>query len=184
MSRFPSRHENPQHQYAERTRLGDRADPLRSDSFDEPGLTQGSYQNDPDHHGSHGGYWEREDTRRSDDRGFFDKAADEVQTWFGDEDAERRRERDHRGKGPRNYSRSDERIAEDVNQRLADDHHLDASDIEVSVSTREVTLNGTVDSRSAKRHAEDCADAVSGVEHVQNNLRVRKSMDPTAVVPS
>jgi hypothetical protein len=45
----------------------------------------------------------------------------------------------------------------------------------VSVSGGEVTLSGTVESRFAKRHAEDLADAVSGVTHVQNNLRVRQS---------
>jgi osmotically-inducible protein OsmY len=37
-----------------------------------------------------------------------------------------------------------------------------------------VTLSGTVTSRMAKRRAEDLADSVSGVEHVQNNLRVIK----------
>lgn len=31
-----------------------------------------------------------------DDRGFFDRAGDEVRSWFGDEDAERRRRRDER----------------------------------------------------------------------------------------
>ena len=31
---------------------------------------------------------------RDDDRGFFDRAGDEVKSWFGDEDAERRRELD------------------------------------------------------------------------------------------
>jgi len=36
-----------------------------------------------------------------------------------------------------------------------------------------VTLAGTVGSRSDKRRAEDCVDAISGVKHVQNNLRVR-----------
>lgn len=110
-----------------------------------------------------------------DDRGFFERAGDEIASWFGDEDAQRRREMDagHRGRGPRNYTRSDERIREDVSDRLLDDHHLDASDIEVTVSGGEVTLDGTVDSRAAKRHAEDLADDCSGVTHVQNNLRVR-----------
>lgn len=109
------------------------------------------------------------------ERGFFERAGDEIASWFGDEDAQRRRDRDagHRGRGPRNYTRSDERIREDVSDRLADDHHLDASDIEVSVSGGEVTLHGTVDSRFAKRNAEDLADSCSGVMHVQNNLRVR-----------
>ncbi|PAU96083.1 BON domain-containing protein [Paracoccus salipaludis] len=111
----------------------------------------------------------------SGERGFFERAGDEIASWFGDEEAQRRRERDagHRGRGPRNYSRSDERIREDVSDRLSDDHHLDASDIVVSVSGGEVTLDGTVDSRAAKRHAEDLAERCSGVLHVQNNLRVR-----------
>ena len=79
----------------------------------------------------------------------------------------------HRGRGPRNYQRSDDRIREDVNQRLTDDPYVDASDIEVGVENREVTLTGTVASRSDKRRAEDIADSVSGVTHVQNNLRVQ-----------
>jgi osmotically-inducible protein OsmY len=102
-----------------------------------------------------------------------DRATDEAASWFGDEGAERRREEDHRGKGPRGYRRSDERIAEDVNDHLTDDPSLDASEIEVTVSEAEVTLTGTVASKRAKRRAEDCADAVSGVAHVQNNLRVK-----------
>jgi hypothetical protein len=51
---------------------------------------------------------------------------------------------------------------------------VDASNIEVAVSSGEVTLAGTVDSRDAKRRAEDCADRVSGVRNVQNNLRVQQ----------
>jgi hypothetical protein len=35
-----------------------------------------------------------------------------------------------------------------------------------------VTLTGSVDSRNARRRAEDIAERVSGVTHVQNNLRV------------
>jgi osmotically-inducible protein OsmY len=108
------------------------------------------------------------------DRGFLERAGDEVASWFGDDDAARRRDMDarHRGRGPKNYTRSDERISEDVNDRLSDDRHIDASNIEVSVSGGEVTLNGTVTERFAKRHAEDLAEGVSGVKHVQNNLRV------------
>jgi osmotically-inducible protein OsmY len=77
----------------------------------------------------------------------------------------------HRGKGPKNYVRSDDRIREDVSDRLSDDSHLDASAIEVTVVSGEVTLVGQVEDRRAKRRAEDCADDVSGVNHVQNNLR-------------
>jgi osmotically-inducible protein OsmY len=106
-------------------------------------------------------------------RDFWDKASDEVSSWFGDRDAERRREMDqHRGKGPKGYARSDERIKEDVNDRLTDDGRLDATNIDVEVTNREVTLTGHVYNRGDKRRAEDIAESVSGVSHVQNNLRV------------
>ena len=113
-----------------------------------------------------------------DDRGMLERAGDEVASWFGDEDAARRRENDHRGKGPRDYKRSDTRVEEDINDRLSDDTSVDASDISVSVNEGEATLSGTVTSKHAKRCAEDCADAVSGVKHVQNNLRVASPGTP------
>jgi osmotically-inducible protein OsmY len=107
------------------------------------------------------------------ERGFWDRASDEVSSWFGDEEAERRRRQDqHRGRGPRNYTRSGDRIREDVSDRLTDDWRVDASEIEVTVSGTEVTLTGTVTSREQRRRAEDVAESVSGVTHVQNNLRV------------
>jgi osmotically-inducible protein OsmY len=114
----------------------------------------------------------------SDERSWWDRTKDEVSSWFGDEDAERRRDRErnqsgqYRGKGPRNYSRSDERIKEDVNDRLSDDPFIDASEIDVTVNSGEVTLTGTVDHRSTKRRAEDIAEAVSGVKNVENRIRV------------
>jgi hypothetical protein len=76
------------------------------------------------------------------------------------------------GTGPKGYARSDERIREDVCDRLTDDPELDASSIDVRVEKGEVTLDGTVGHRQDKRHAEDLIDDVSGVKHVQNNLRV------------
>ena len=79
----------------------------------------------------------------------------------------------HRGRGPRDYRRSDARILDDVSLRLTDDPLVDASDIEVAVRDCEVTLSGAVASRYEKRRAEDIAEAVSGVSFVQNNLRVR-----------
>lgn len=117
------------------------------------------------------------------ERSWWDRTADEVSSWFGDEDAERRRERDrqvrgmYRGKGPKNYSRSDDRIKEDVNDRLSDDPFIDASDIDVSVTNGEVTLTGTVDHRSTKRRAEDIAESISGVKNVENRLRVGSSLE-------
>lgn len=78
------------------------------------------------------------------------------------------------GKGPKGYARSDDRIREDVCDRLTDDPQIDASEIDVKVSHCEVTLAGSVDSREAKRRAEDCAESVSGVRNVQNNIRVQQ----------
>ena len=121
------------------------------------------------------------DYRNQGERGWWDRASDEVASWFGDEEAERRRRYDeaqqgqHRGRGPKSYRRSDERIREDINDRLTDHAYLDASNIDVSVKDGEATLSGSVDNRRAKRIAEDLADNVSGVTHVQNNLRVSDS---------
>lgn len=80
----------------------------------------------------------------------------------------------HRGKGPRGYQRADDRIRDDINDRLADDSYLDATEIEVVVLNGEVTLSGTVDSRIDKRRAEDLCESVSGVRNVENRIRVRE----------
>ncbi|ARU16030.1 BON domain-containing protein [Croceicoccus marinus] len=117
------------------------------------------------------------DRDRHGDRSFFERAGDEIASWFGDDEATRRREMDHRGNGPQGYRRSDERILEDVCDRLTEDRYVDGREITVTVEDGEVTLSGTVPQKGAKRRAEDCADHVSGVSHVQNNLRVRKNTD-------
>lgn len=123
------------------------------------------------------------DYGREDSRGFLDRAGDQIAAWFGDDEAQARREQDarrdaaaqresHRGRGPGDYTRSDERIREDANDRLTDDHHLDARRISVTVDKGEITLAGTVPDRHAKRRAEDLVEHISGVKHVQNNLRI------------
>ena len=123
--------------------------------------------------------YDRDRYDRGEERGWWDRASDAVASWFGDEEAERRRrldqQREHRGRGPKGYRRSDERIKEDVNDRLSDDYYLDASDVEVMVSNTEVTLTGTVNSRADKRRAEDIAESVSGVTNVENRIRVKQS---------
>ena len=117
------------------------------------------------------------------DRDLLDRASDEVSSWFGDDEAERRRrmdkmrDRNFRGRGPKGYRRSDERIREDVNDRLTEHAYLDASDIDVSVKEGEVTLSGKVFDRTDKRLAEDVAESVTGVKNVQNNLRTDKNWD-------
>jgi hypothetical protein len=78
------------------------------------------------------------------------------------------------GRGPRGYQRSDERIRDDVNDRLTDDPWIDAGDIDVQVQAGIVTLTGKVESRDDKRRAEDVAEVVSGVRDVSNQLRVER----------
>jgi hypothetical protein len=87
----------------------------------------------------------------------------------------------HFGRGPKGYRRSDERIREDVNEALFRDEHVDATEIEIEVLEGEVTLSGTVDSREARRMAEDCVWNVSGVRNVTNTIRLEsdKHGDPS-----
>jgi hypothetical protein len=83
-------------------------------------------------------------------------------------------------RGPKGYKRSDERIREDVNDRLSQQDELDPTEIEVMVSNSEVTLTGSVQSRQEKFLAEEIADDVSGVTEVHNQLRVRRQQTTTS----
>ena len=83
------------------------------------------------------------------------------------------RRQSYAGRGPRNYTRSDERITEDLCERLTQDHDVDASDIDVRVSGGTAMLEGTVPQRWMKHRAEDLADGCSGVRTVENRLRVQ-----------
>jgi hypothetical protein len=76
------------------------------------------------------------------------------------------------GRGPKGYQRSDERVREDVCDRLMADPEIDAVELSVSVANGEVTLEGSVPERSMKRAAEDCVESISGVRQVHNRLRV------------
>lgn len=78
------------------------------------------------------------------------------------------------GRGPKNYRRSDQRIQEEVCDRLTSDPQVDASEIQVTVKDGEITLEGTVSERRMKRLAEDCAESISGVQQVHNRLRVEE----------
>lgn len=78
----------------------------------------------------------------------------------------------HWGKGPKGYQKNDERLKEEVSEKLTQDHSVDASEIEIQVQGGEVTLSGSVKDRQQKRRAEDCVEEVSGVKHVNNQLRI------------
>jgi hypothetical protein len=75
-------------------------------------------------------------------------------------------------RNPKNYKRSDERIREDVCDRLSVSDEVDPVDIEVMVENGEVTLTGSVETRQMKFIAEETADDVPGVHEVHNQLRV------------
>ncbi|MDP3868704.1 BON domain-containing protein [Phenylobacterium sp.] len=115
-----------------------------------------------------------EDTGHS--RNFLDRAADTVASWFSDRRPDFQRPV-HRGLGPQGYKRSDERITEEVHERLTEDAWLDASNITLAVSDGEVTLSGSVTEREAKHRAERLVEDIGGVTHVQNNLRVSRPGD-------
>ncbi len=76
------------------------------------------------------------------------------------------------GQGPKGYRRSDDRILEDVSERLTQHPDVDARDIEVRVQNGEVTLSGSVTQRHCKRLAEDISENVFGVKDVRNEIRV------------
>lgn len=128
---------------------------------------------------------------------WLDRAADQVRSWLGagEDDRERGRHGDEphraygrgegkfRGRGPKNYRRSDDRLREEVCDRLTDNEWLDATGVEVNVVAGEAILTGTVDSRYAKRLAESIAESVSGVSNVQNNLRVQSYQQAAAEPP-
>jgi len=102
---------------------------------------------------------------------FLRRTGERVASWFGGE----QERRDCRGMGPKGYKRSDERISDEVHERLTDDPYVDASNITITVAGGEVTLSGTVEDRDAKHRAEWMVEDVSGVCHVQNNLRAQQA---------
>jgi len=79
---------------------------------------------------------------------------------------------EHRGRGPKGFHRSDERIHEDLCERMAAHPSLDASEIDVRVADGDVILEGTVRSRSERRLAEALTESVGGVREIRNELRM------------
>lgn len=80
-----------------------------------------------------------------------------------------------RSRGPKGYTRSDDRIKEDLSDRLMQSDIVDASDVEIEVKDGVVTLSGTIDSRQSKYFLDELAESVGGVKDVNNQLRVKRS---------
>ena len=81
----------------------------------------------------------------------------------------------HRGKGPKSYRRSDERIQEEICEQLTLHPLIDASLMDVRVRKGEVTLIGEVFDRRMKHMVEDVVDDVFGVTKINNQLRVTRN---------
>ncbi len=77
-----------------------------------------------------------------------------------------------RGRAPKNYRRSDERLQEEICERLMHDPELDVSDVSVQVQDGRVCLEGTVRDRRMKHAIEDLVDRSLGVVDIDNRVRV------------
>jgi BON domain len=96
---------------------------------------------------------------------------------YGDDDSNRSgasqewRE-SHRGRGPKGYARSDDRLREVICERLTDDPRIDASEIHVEVKEQTVKLTGSVRDRRTKYEVEDLVEHC-GAKDIDNQLRVQ-----------
>ena len=78
----------------------------------------------------------------------------------------------HRGRGPKGYRPSDDRLTEIICERLTDDPFIDASGVTIDVHEGEVTLQGHVMVRQQKFAIEDVVAGVAGVTEIHNRLSV------------
>ena len=83
------------------------------------------------------------------------------------------------GLGPQGYSRSDERIREDICDELTRRRDVDPRRVVVTVRNGEVTLEGTVDSLEMRRLVDDVASACTGVTQLHDRLR----LEPAGATP-
>lgn len=77
---------------------------------------------------------------------------------------------EHYGKGSKGWMRSDGNIRDEIYEALYAHPEIDTSLVEVSVEKGIVYLKGKVRSRGHKKLAESCAESVSGVTDVHNDL--------------
>lgn len=95
--------------------------------------------------------------------------------YYGDRGQDREVGQDYKGRGPKGYQRSDERIKEDISERLSADPRVDASEVTVDVQSGTVKLSGSVPERSMRYTMEEVCENCSGVKDVENNVRVARS---------
>ncbi|HLT25249.1 MAG TPA: BON domain-containing protein [Zeimonas sp.] len=76
-------------------------------------------------------------------------------------------------RGPKGYVRSDERLRDDICERLSEQAWADLSEVEVYVQDGHVRLEGEVGDRLSKYAIEDVACTAWGAKDVENRIRVR-----------
>lgn len=74
---------------------------------------------------------------------------------------------------PKGYRRSDERLRDDVYQRLLEAHEVDVSDVSFDVRDGIVTLEGSVPQRRMRYVLEDLVAQCPGVRDVENRITVQ-----------
>jgi osmotically-inducible protein OsmY len=77
-------------------------------------------------------------------------------------------------RGPKGYTRSDERIKEDISERLWRAEYMDSSEVTIAVKDGAVTLSGTVPERWMRHEIENIADSCMGVQDIEDNIRVQR----------
>lgn len=76
------------------------------------------------------------------------------------------------GRAPKGYTRSDDRIKEEICERLMSHPYADASDVNIEVKSGIVTLVGSVKARHIKHEIENVAESCMGVKDIENHIRV------------
>jgi hypothetical protein len=80
-------------------------------------------------------------------------------------------------RGPKGYQRSDDRLREEIIDKLLQQSDIELDEIEVDVTGGKVTLSGNIDNRRVKHQIEDIVDSVWGVKEIANNLRIQSNME-------
>ncbi len=89
--------------------------------------------------------------------------------------------RERARRAPKGYTRSDERILEDLVERFAADALADVRDVTVQIQGGRAVLAGTVPHRAIKHRIEDIVDGCPGVSEIDNRIRVSGKYGETAV---
>ena len=79
------------------------------------------------------------------------------------------------GYGPRNWKISDEKLQEKICEILLHSFEVDASEIEVKVEDRVVTLSGNISSKGMRNVAIDLVESIPGIEDVFSNLKIQNT---------